>query len=122
MRLWLARIFIGLSFCLLLAHNLISHHHDEDISEIALHHHHDEDHDNEGPTVFDHISIDGSLAQKLNFQHHVIYIPVTLPVQVYNFEILPIEIKPQRFIIPRKHPPSWVELETSALRGPPTYC
>jgi len=119
MRVWLARIFIGLAFSLLLAHNLISHHHDEVAIEFgADHHDHDDDH---SATPFDNIKLDGDFVQKLDFLHVDISVPVNLIIVQYNFVQVPVVLVQQHVLPPPEYPPSLYAIDTSTLRGPPVY-
>ncbi len=120
MRVWLARVFIGLAFSLLLAHNLISHHHDEQTIEYN-HDHHDHEEDNSA-TPFDNIKLDGDFVQKLDFLHVDISVPVNLVIVQYNFVQTPVVLIQQYILPPPKHPPSLYNVDASCLRGPPVYC
>ena len=120
MRLWLARIFIGLAFSLLLSHNLIVHHHDEHAVEFgADHHDHDADHTN---TPFDNVKLDGDFIQKLDFQHANVCVPISLIVVLYNFFQVPVVLIQQHSTPPPDYPPLLFYVEAFALRGPPLYC
>lgn len=120
MRLWIARTFIGLAFSLLLAHNLISHHHDEQAVEFH-HDHHDHEADN-STTPFDNVILDGDFVQKLDFLHVDISVPVNLAVVRYSFEQVPTVVVQQHTLPPPEYPPSLYDIDASSLRGPPVYC
>ena len=58
MRGWVQKILIPLAFMLALSHNILPHHHDEEIPNIQRHHHDDEDDHDKSPFAskfLDHI-------------------------------------------------------------------
>lgn len=123
MRLWIARVFIGFAFSLLLAHNLISHHHDEEAIEYAGDHHdHQDHHEDRSATPFDNVKLDGDFVQKLDFQHLDVSVPVNLVLALYNFTQEPIVIVQQYCTPPPEHPPALFHIDAASLRGPPVYC
>lgn len=120
MRVWLARVFIGLAFSLLLAHNLISHHHDEQAIEFA--HAHDDHKEDNSTTPFDNVKLDGNFVQKLDFLHAIVSVPANLIIVQYHFEQVPIVLLQQYVLPPPEYLPSLYNVDASSLRGPPFYC
>ncbi|RAJ28112.1 hypothetical protein [Pedobacter cryoconitis] len=120
MRVWLARVFIGLAFCLLLAHNLFPHHHDEEAKEFGVDQHdHHKDH---SATPFDNVKLDGDLIQKVDFDHTIVCIPIIVSFVEYNFSQFLEIITPEFGTRPPEYPPTKLDADTSTLRGPPVYC
>jgi len=122
MRLWLARIFIGLAFSLLLAHNLIQHHHDDDPVAVSAHHDEHDHQDNNTTTLFDNVSLDATFVQKLDFQHpDVSFVMEPLVTVLFSFEQFPVVLDQRHFIPDAESPPIPTDFESFSLRGPPVY-
>ena|SRR5215217_601770 len=121
MRLWLARVFVGLAFSLLLAHNLFAHHHDGHEALATSAHHHDEDADHH-PGLFDNVDVDGDYIHKLGLENFTPLVPVELVQFIYQFEPSEVILEPNYNTTFPQCPPKKPPIPSFALRGPPIYC
>ena len=121
MRLWLARVFVGLAFSLLLAHNLFAHHHDDQEVAVASVHHHDGDAQHHAG-LFDNIDVDGDYIHKLGLENFTVLVPIELVQLIYQFEPLEVVMERSYNATVPDHPPQKPLISAFVLRGPPICC